>query len=204
MRWTKIGTIGVVSLLIVAAVAAGQTAAKAPEAQKPLIPLKVDVTFVEYDGAKKISSLPYVLSVNANDRFGQPRTRLRMGLRIPISTGGNPFQYQYQEVGTNVDCSAKSLEGNNFEVYLSVQRSSLYSPHNVSAHGALKEFDADASPETNKESNNNSARSQPIFSSFSVDLNLLMRDGQTIQSTMATDPVSGRVLKVDVTLHVVK
>lgn len=190
MRRTKVGMIGVVSFLVLAAVAAGQTAAKRPEAQKPLIPLKVDVTFAEYDGAKKVSSLPYVLSVNANDRFVGGRTRLRMGIRVPVSSGREDFNYQ--DVGTNIDCSAKSLEGDVFETDLSVQRSSLYLPSSANTRGALQE------------SSTNPIASHPIFSSFSANLNLVMHNGQTIESTMATDPVSGRVLKVDVTLHVVK
>ena len=32
----------------------------------------------------------------------------------------------------------------------------------------------------------------------------VMRDGQTVQRSVATDPLSGRVVKVDVTLAVVK
>jgi hypothetical protein len=43
-----------------------------------------------------------------------------------------------------------------------------------------------------------------VFSGFRSSVQLLMRDGQTVQSMMATDPVSGRVLKIDVTLNVVK
>jgi hypothetical protein len=33
---------------------------------------------------------------------------------------------------------------------------------------------------------------------------MVLRDGQTAQSTSATDPISGEVLKIDVTLNVVK
>ena len=45
---------------------------------------------------------------------------------------------------------------------------------------------------------------QPIIRQFRALFRLLLRDGQTVQGTMATDPVSGRVLKLDVTLNVVK
>jgi hypothetical protein len=31
-----------------------------------------------------------------------------------------------------------------------------------------------------------------------------MRDGETAESTVATDPVSGHVMRISVTLHVVK
>jgi hypothetical protein len=45
---------------------------------------------------------------------------------------------------------------------------------------------------------------QPVVQQFRSQLNLLIRDGQTIQSTMATDPVTGHVLQVDVSLNVIK
>ncbi len=210
MRWTKIGTVGVVSLLIVTAAAAGQNTAKTPEPTKPLVPLKVNVVFSEYEGAKKVSSLPYVLSVNANDHFFRARASLRMGIRVPISVVGNglQYQYQYQDVGTNIDCMARSLDGGAYEIELSLARSSVYSPRGISYRGEVRELSGGSTPTTTPGSNQKSASesnvSHPIFSQFSADLNLVMHDGQTIQSTMATDPVSGRVLKVDATLHVVK
>ncbi len=43
-------------------------ASKTPETQKAVTPLRVQVVFNEYDGDKKISSLPYTLLVNADDR----------------------------------------------------------------------------------------------------------------------------------------
>jgi hypothetical protein len=46
--------------------------------------------------------------------------------------------------------------------------------------------------------------SQPVVQQFKTEVELLMRDGQTIQSTLATDPVSGRVTKVEVTVNVMK
>jgi len=45
---------------------------------------------------------------------------------------------------------------------------------------------------------------QPIVRQYRSTMTLLLKDGQTVQRSMATDPVSGRVLKVDVTLNVVK
>ena len=40
----------------------------------------------------------------------------------------------------------------------------------------------------------------PAFRSFTSTFNVLLKDGQTAQHTAATDPVSGEVLRVDVTL----
>ena len=45
---------------------------------------------------------------------------------------------------------------------------------------------------------------QPIIRQFKLYSDLLMRDGQTLQSSTATDLISGRVLKVETTMNVVK
>jgi len=192
MKTTKALTCGVL-LLVLGTLAPAQDQPKsAPAEKKPeLIPLSLGVVFSEYEDSKKISSLPYNIAVNANE----PReTHLRMGLRVPIATamsfGGNGnaqnTQYQYEDVGTDIDCSAAAVGDGRFSVAVSVNRSSLYKP-------GAKEMAGDVT-----------LSREPIFSRFSSNLRLLMHDGETIQSTMATDPVSGRVLKVDVTLHIVK
>ncbi|MGH9353083.1 MAG: hypothetical protein ACRD2G_13150, partial [Terriglobia bacterium] len=150
---------------------------------------------------------PYTLSVNANDKGPNRKSSLRTRLRVPIRTGAN--QFQYQDVGTDIDSSAESLEAGLFKISLGVQRSSLYPPLDVRFHGALHEFGRKLPEPGNAskpeiEGGSSTIALQPIFSTFSTSLNLVMRDGQTIESTMTTDPVSGRVLNVDVTLHVVK
>jgi hypothetical protein len=43
-----------------------------------------------------------------------------------------------------------------------------------------------------------------IIQSFRSQVNLLLRDGQTMQATVASDPVTGHVLKLEVTLNVIK
>lgn len=172
--------------LALAGGAAAQTAPKPAEASKPLIPLKLDVVINEYAGAKKITTLPYSLYVHSNQRGN---SSLRMGLRVPIGMGGT--QYTYQNVGTSIDSQVSSIDIDTYEVDLSVNWSSVYSPPSASAEeGTGTQISHDPN--------------RPIFSNFSTDLKLLMRDGQTVESTMATDPISGHVIKVDTTLHVMK
>lgn len=157
---------------------------RAQEKEKPrdeVTPLRVEVVFTEYQAEKKISSLPYTIPVTAAER-NRNITRLRMGIRVPINTGGvegKTPKFTYQDVGTNLDCWARPLGGGLFELSLNAERLSLNKSPGISAE-------------------------QPLFSQFSTQLNLIMRDGQTLQSTMATDPVTGRVLKIDVTLQVAK
>ena len=164
---------------------------KTADPVQPITPLRVQVVFTEYDGDKKISSLPYTLLVNADDKG--PQAAVRMGLRVPIVTGsqGNgPAQYQYMDVGTNLDGRADKTEDGRFLLKLNVEKSSLYS----------------SSPGQKPTSigGNELSINQPIVQSFRSQLNLLIRDGQTIQSTVATDQITGHVLKVDVTLNVIK
>jgi len=45
---------------------------------------------------------------------------------------------------------------------------------------------------------------EPVIRQFKAELNLIMRDGQTVESTIGTDPSTGRVSKIEVTLIVLK
>ncbi len=166
---------------------------KTPQRKKEITPLRVQVVFSEFDGEKKLSSLPYTIPINA-DELGGPAI-LRMGLRVPVATGsasgsGAPPQIQYIDMGTNLDGRAEKAEDGRFILHLGMERSSAYSP---------------GSPEKPVSVGGKEITSlQPVIQQFRANLNLLIRDGQTMQSTVSTDPVTGHVLKVDVTLNVVK
>jgi len=166
--------------------------AKSAESPAPqIIPLRVQVVFVEYDGEKKVSSLPYTLLVNADDRG--PQAAVRMGLRVPIETsssGGTNKQFQYMDVGTNLDGHADKTDDARFSLKLNVEKSSLYTPGTAEKPATV--------------GGNEILAGQPIVQSFRSQVNLLIRDGQTIQSTVASDPVTGHVLKVEVTMNVIK
>lgn len=164
---------------------------KSAEAAPQITPLRVQVVFIEYDGDKKVSSLPYTLLVNADDRG--PQAAVRMGLRVPIETsssGGANKQFQYMDVGTNLDGRADRVDDGRFSLKLNVEKSSLYTPGTAEKPATV--------------GGNEILAGQPILQSFRSQLNLLVRDGQTIQSTVASDPVTGHVLKVEVTMNVIK
>jgi hypothetical protein len=152
-------------------------------AHKTPTPVRVQIVFNEFDSDKRINSLPYTLLVNA-DTPG-PRASIRMGIRVPVHTSSNASTYM--DVGTNVDGLAERQDDGRFLLGLSVERSSLYSSHQSSSLGDAR-VDAE----------------QPVVQQFRSQINLLIRDGQTQQTTISTDPVTGHVLKVDVTLNVVK
>jgi hypothetical protein len=165
-------------------------AAKPAETSKTMTPLRVQVVFSEFEGEKKLSSLPYTFLVNADER-GE-RAAVRMGLRVPIEASSNSGvkQFQYMDVGTNLDGRAEKTEDGRFLLMLNVEKSSVYRPG--------------ASEKPVSLGGNEISAAQPIVQQFRTQVNLLIRDGQTEQSTVATDPVTGHVLKVDVTANVIK
>ena len=89
----------------------------------------------------------------------------------------------YQDIGTNIDCTAKVVDG-GFELMISVSDTSVYTN--------IKD---DATP---------TVGDMPVFRSFKSTNTLVMKDGQTREFTAATDRVSGEVIRIGVTLRVVR
>jgi len=174
------------AVLLFAGLAAAQQKPKPAEPGQRIIPLKVAIVLSEYDGSRKISSLPYTLDVNAIEHHDPRwRTHLRLGVRVPIRT--SPGKVQYTDIGTNIDCSALSLPDGTFQLNITTERSS------VLLAGAGKEMRQLQVP-----------NSPPIMLNFRASNILILRDGQSDEATVATDPFSGHLMRVSVTLHVVK
>jgi hypothetical protein len=183
-----------IRLLTVAAVLCSSAALSAQDraasARPAMVPLKMTVVLSRYQGEKKISSLPYTLFVTANDA---EVTRVRMGTQVPVpttlfqpQTGAPPVQsYNYKDVGTNIDCRAAS-EGDVFRVMLTVTDSAVYFPDKTEAMVASASTGA------------------PAFRNFNSTVQVLLRDGQTVQYTSVADPVSGQTIKLEATLNVLK
>jgi len=172
---------------------------KKTETKKETAELRVMVVFNEYDGDKKISSLPYTLLVDVPEGRRGDKSSIRMGLRVPIVTGSFKSgsetsvvnqQFQYIDLGSNLDGWATKEENGRFDLHLNLERSSAYSPGTGQKGSAV--------------TGNEVLNSQPVIQQFKTEVDLIIRDGQTIQSTVATDPVSGRVTKVEVTVNLVK
>ena len=180
--------------LILLLASAGRAQEKASPEKGKLTPLKVQVVFSEYDGERKVASLPYTLSVNATEGMWESHAffaKLRVGVRVPITTtvqGGNTA-VQYIDVGTNIDAGAGTLPDGRFLLDLGVRRSFIYSPEGEKKLGEIS---------------SQVASGNPIIRNFDAEFRLLLKDGETVQSTLAADPVSGRILKVEVTLTVVR
>lgn len=152
------------------------------------VPLKVSLIFSRFQGEKKISSVPHTLWVTTNDR-----TSLRLGTQIPVPTtvvaNEKAVQsYNYRDVGTNIDLTAVPALDGAFRLSITITDSSVYYPDQSDA--AVRSTTA--------------ATGAPAFRNFNSTFTLLLRDGQTAQSTSVTDPVSGQVIKVDATINVQK
>jgi hypothetical protein len=163
------------------------------DAKKPSTPLKMQVTFTENEGEKKLANLPYTFFLKASDAtpVPPPWTKVRVGSRVPVYSGKEGGM-QYIDVGTNIDARGWMTDDGRFDIYLNLERSWVEGDLLVSGE---KPSGAAIDSGHFKE---------PIIRQFKTELNLTMRDGQAIQTTQAADPLSGRVLTITVTMNVVK
>lgn len=178
-------------LALVLAFTAGGAAQDKPKAN-PESALKILVVFSEYDGDKKLNSMPYTLSgVSAEERMRSIGASLRMGIKVPVLTQGKDSpQVTYLDVGTFIDCKLVRQEEGRFSLEFTVRRSSVYMPPGVSGKEAT--FTA------------GELSGRPVLQEFSGGFTIILRDSETKQGMVATDPLTGHQLKVDVTLNVVK
>ena len=202
-----------VTLAAAVAVAALATPVRAQEAPKPeagkatdaATPrpkraptlLRVQIAIARYQGERKVASMPYTVLVTADDQ----KVRLRMGVEVPIAVVSSgktddgksipSTSFQYRNVGTNIDCSAWDRSGDGiFQLGLNVESSSVYTPAESRTAGGLSE--------------GSNVPDRPLFRTFNVSLYPVIRDTQSIQAVASTDPVTGEVVKIDVTLNVVR
>jgi hypothetical protein len=189
--------IGILATVGVALPTRAQEKPAGQDAKKAETTLKVTVIVTELDGGKKISSLPYTFFVNVDDTGRHATSSVRMGLRVPVALGpaqagtNAVTQFQYMDIGTNLDCAANSTQDSRYKLALSVDRTSLSSP------------DDKKSPTMAGEGVSISS-ANPIVQHFSSSYNLMIRDGQTVEATSTSDPISGHVLQISVTANVVK
>jgi hypothetical protein len=151
--------------------------------------LRLDIVLSEYDGTKEVNNLPYTLFLDSTPHGTRPRS-VRMGLKVPIvvSTSGTSQQVQYQDMGTNIDARATTIGDGLYDLDMSVERSSLYSANQATdGTGRIPQVGG-----------------APVVRSFQSSFDIGLRDGQTEQGPSATDPFNGHVLKITVTLHVLK
>ena len=183
MKTYRILFCGTVLLPLLASAALAQ---QTPEPEKgPLV--KVQVVLSRYEqlpaGERKTSSLPFTMLATSNG----DKVSLRTGTQVPLATQGGDkvVNFQYVDVGSNVDCTVKTAANGRFNIILSIQdRSALEKPAMVGS-GA-------------------SATAQPVLRNFQYTNSILLKDGESKQFVAASDKGSGDIVKLDVTINVEK
>jgi hypothetical protein len=199
MRNIRFAVAALLALLVFAVRGSAQDVPKA-ESKKSAntVTLRVQVTFTESEGEKKLANLPYTFFIRAAEQapVPSPWTKVRVGSRVPVATGNDKgaTQFQYIDVGTNIDARGYLLDDGRFDIYLDLERSWVEGDVPIQTDKTL-----------NSSGNTNADRfKEPIIRQFKTELTLTMRDGQTIQNTQAADPISGRLITTTVTINVVK
>ena len=165
-----------------------QPAARPVQQRATIVPLDVQVVIGKYQGDKRISSVPYLLAVNANST--QAQLNIGSEVAVPVAAfgpagtddKGKPTamrSYNYRHVGTSISASAQSIDADRFELDLSID-------------------------ETGVGTNAADGNDLPTFKTFKTRNKLLLRSGQSRMFTAATDRVSGETMRIEVTLTVVK
>lgn len=93
-----------------------------------------------------------------------------------------PVSFSYRTVGTAIDCTPGPSGDGRYRVDLTISHDSI-------------SYSSDATP---------SPQGAPVFPTFSATNSLVLKDGETGQLTVAADPLTGDVIRVDVTLNIVK
>lgn len=164
--------------------------------------LKVQIVFSEYEGERKIKSLPYSLLVVASSdpNIVNPSTssKIRIGDRVPVATGteNGTVQFQYIDVGTSIDCRAVAVSDGRFRLTMNLDRSWVQSSTDLADVSAASSSKDATALERHFH--------QPTIRQFRTDSNVVLREGQTIETNFATDPLSGKVIKLDITMTIVK
>jgi hypothetical protein len=155
-------------------------------------PLKIQVVLTEFDGDKKVKSLPYAFMVDS-DRNSYQFTKMRIGTKVPVYAGKDSGM-QYIDVGTNIDCRATHGDAGMFRVELVIERSWVESEVLMPLPQGAGDDKSDAPGQFK----------QPVIHQFKTEMEAALADGQTAEVTHVTDPLSGKLLKIEVSLAVVK
>ena len=107
-----------------------------------------------------------------------------MGGNVPVPAAGSNGQLVYREIGTNIDVAVYSQTGQLFRVETTLEETSVYMGDKLGT--------------------GSSTTGPPSFRAFRTTNNVVLKDGQTTQVASAADPLTGDIVRVDLTLTVVK
>jgi hypothetical protein len=173
------------AILCLFSVAGAVSAQSTDETAPKSTPLRLQVVLSRYKGDTKVSSMPNTLWVNVKGPEDRNESSLHIGVSVPVHViANNTPTVAFKDVGNRITCSAVPLADGRYSLSFSVEQSSVDNPPGASSQAGQS--------------------GMPLLKSFWSNFTMVLRDGQTVQAVSATDPVTGEVLKVDVTLNVVK
>ena len=189
----RLALFGLLSLTSGVSLTAQEPGAQAGSVRPEVVHARVRVVLSKFQGEKRVSSIPYELSV----RTDGPRAQLRMGTQVPVPFSFRmaaadakepqntaPVPVNYKDVGTNIDCGVRALGEGRYSIDISLEDASVSVDRQASQDGLLA--------------------GAPQFRSIRSTATLLLRDGQSTQFIAGTDKVSGETLQVDVSMSIVK
>ena len=109
-------------LLRAVTTAAGQDTGEAERPAGGMPQLRVQLVINKQIADKKVSSLVY--SFPCSDR----KTTVKLGVEVPVPVrkGDAVLEFQYRNVGANIECDARTMAEGRFNLRISFEQSSLY------------------------------------------------------------------------------
>ena len=118
---------------------------------------------------------------------------LRVGVRVPVavSTATEPNNIQFVDVGTKIDCWVWQWTEDRYLVTGTVEFSSVYAKNSVGETTEVSPGEANLG-------------SDPLIRQTRGDFSIALHDGQSGEPMSLTDPITGHLFKLEVTLNLVK
>jgi hypothetical protein len=161
--------------------------AQTEDAARVFARVKVLFVLTEFDGDKKIASLPYLFLMNTEKEKGLASPHysnfVRIGSRYAISPEKD--KSTFLDIGTNIDCALTSDDAGRYLMRFSFERSALAPPPVPS-----NEFKGDPNL-------NYAAMRLPSFRSSGL---VPLKEGQPTEVMSAVDPLTGHVSTLTVTV----
>jgi len=168
--------------LIISAAARGQDNPAPASPQRTQ--LKITLVLHEYNGKEEIATLPYELAVSAQPIMNTS-CGIRIGNRIPIQTEKD--KYTYLDIGTNYDCFVTAMPDGRFRIESKIDRTTIM-PSDAKGPAAREQSDSLG----------------PRIAGLRLSFDVVLRDAETSDAAMATDPLTGHVWKAEIRLKVLK
>jgi hypothetical protein len=163
-----------------------QTAGEAPQ-------LKVQITLSRSKPGAETTTLPFELMILAD---GRQNTTVNVGVDVP--TPGSEGSIRYRRVGNNISVSRASYTNGAVRLDISVEDSSIHTDTATQAQRSTAVVPTTGGNVMVPILAGPQATTWPTFRSFQTVASLSMREGETVQFTLATDKQTGETLRVSV------